>query len=267
MTFDNIFAMGDIHGSYKPIENFWLRNKDLFKFRPNNTVIILLGDVGTNYYLNNTDKKFKKKLSSFPFTYFCVRGNHEERISNVVSNSPMNWYEEKFFDNTVFVERDYPNIKYALDTVSFYNIEGLTALVLPGAYSADKYYRLERGWNWFKDEQLTKEEMELGKQEIEKHNYKTDLVFSHTCPVIYEPTDLFLPIIDQSTVDKSMERYLGEIEFKLDYKLWLWGHYHKYRVYPEYEGKQCIMLSAGQEAINVMNWIKYPKKEVQYGRY
>ena len=32
-----------------------------------------------------------------------------------------------------------------------------------------------------------------------------DLVLSHTCPIIYEPTDLFLFVVDQSTVDKTTE--------------------------------------------------------------
>ena len=36
---------------------------------------------------------------------------------------------------------------------------------------------------------------------------------------IFEPTDLFLSVVDQSTVDKTMERFLGEVEFGLDYQL------------------------------------------------
>ena len=81
---------------------------------------------------------------------------------------------------------------------------------------------------------------------------------SHTCPLAFEPTDLFLPVVDQSTVDKNMERYLGLIEYKLDYKLWLWGHFHAYRVYPQYQNRQCVMLSAGREVINVLDWLNNP---------
>ena len=54
--------------------------------------------------------------------------------------------------------------------------------------------------------------------------------------------DLFLSMIDQSEVDKTMERYLNQIEFSLEYRLWCFGHYHATRVYPEYEGKQTVML-------------------------
>ena len=57
-----------------------------------------------------------------------------------------------------------------------------------------------------------------------------------------------------------MERYLGEIEYKINYKLWLWGHFHDYRVYPRYQNSQCIMLSAGQEAINIQEWLEKPEE-------
>lgn len=67
-------------------------------------------------------------------------------------------------------------------------------------------------------------------------------MLSHTCPIIFEPTDLFLSVVDQATVDKSMERYLGEIEYKLDYEAWLWGHYHQFRDYPRTDGRKRLML-------------------------
>ena len=38
---------------------------------------------------------------------------------------------------------------------------------------------------------------------LEERNWQVDVVFSHTCPLKYEPVEVFLPGIDQSTVDKS----------------------------------------------------------------
>ena len=38
-----------------------------------------------------------------------------------------------------------------------YNINGKSILVIGGAYSVDKEYRLLKGWSWFKDEQPNKE--------------------------------------------------------------------------------------------------------------
>ena len=115
-------------------------------------------------------------------------------------------------------------------------------LVIPGAYSVDKYRRLEAGWSWFPQEQLSENERLAGLTLIEQQGWNCDLVLSHTCPVIYEPTDLFLSIVDQSMVEKDMERYLGQIEYQLDYKAWLWGHYHQFRDYPRTDEKYRTML-------------------------
>lgn len=49
---------------------------------------------------------------------------------------------------------------------------------------------------------------------------------SHTCPLKYEPREVFLAGINQSTVDKSTEVWLGTIEAKLQYEHWYCGHYH-----------------------------------------
>lgn len=254
--FKRIWVIADIHGSISPIENFWRRNRDLINFLKDTDCIILLGDVGANYYLNKKDTFFKSKLEQYPFTYFCIRGNHEERPSIVMNKNPNDWKIETFFEGSVYVEKTYPYIKYALDKVSIYNINGYKTLIIPGAYSVDKYYRLSRGWSWFNQEQLSLEEIEDGRRLIKENGYHFDLILSHTCPIAYEPVDLFLPEINQSSVDKTMERYLGEIEYNTTYKLWLWGHYHAFRIYPYHQNSRCIMLSDGYEAIKLDEWLK-----------
>ena len=52
------------------------------------------------------------------------------------------------------------------------------------------------------------------------------MVLSHTCPLDYQPIEVFLSGIDQSKVDSSTEEWLNEIEYELDYKKWYCGHYH-----------------------------------------
>ena len=69
-----------------------------------------------------------------------------------------------------------------------------------------------------------------------KNNSKFDYVLSHTCPINYIPQHLFLSFIDQSTVDKSMERYLQEIYELLDkdyLKKWMYAHYHSDEILPD----------------------------------
>ena len=159
-----------------------------------------------------------------------------------MEKNPDKWHHELFFGNHVLVENDYPYIKYAWDFPLLYHINEYSAMIFPGAYSIDKYHRLQMGWSWFEHEQLEEWEMEVGKEIIKLNDNKCDLVLSHTCPIMFEPTDLFLPHVNQSMVDKTMERYLGEIEFNLDYKAWCWGHFHQHREYPRTDDRRRLML-------------------------
>lgn len=239
-----LLMCGDIHGDFKPVRALY---EHMFKTRPltEEDVLICLGDFGANFFFNHRDEEYKKKLGKYKITYFVIRGNHEERPSLCMEKNPEKWHTETFWNNQVFVENDYPYIKYALDRPAGYEIptaQGtpIKTLVLPGAYSVDKYLRIANNWSWFPQEQCNKEEMEIGVDLAESD--KWDLVLSHTCPIIYEPTDLFLSVVDQSTVDKTTERWLGGIEYSMDYKLWCWGHYHSNRVYPKVENKEKLML-------------------------
>lgn len=63
-------------------------------------------------------------------------------------------------------------------------------------------------------------------RQLEKSDWKVDVVLSHTTPLKYEPVEVFLPGVKQSDVDKSTEIWLDQIEEKLTYEKWYCGHYH-----------------------------------------
>ena len=246
MDIKRVFLIGDVHGSPSPVQLFYEREKDILN---GNELLVLLGDSGLNYWGNKRDNVFKEELSSLPLKYFVLRGNHDRRPSTVDGMKKVD-----MFGNKVYVEDAYPNIFYAMDDVQLYNILGYKTLVIPGAYSVDKYYRLQMHYNWFEDEQLTDTEMNNGLLLCENMNWECDVVLSHTCPVSFMPYDLFLPQVDQSTVDRTMEQYLGSIEYKLNYKLWAWGHYHAYRLYPKEGDKQKVMLF-NDRVIDMKQWV------------
>lgn len=240
-----IYITADIHGSFKPIRDFYQYQKENNNSITNEDVMIILGDAGLNFFFNYRDRNLKEKLASYEMTYFIIRGNHEERPSICMQKNLESWHIETFWNNNVYVENDYPYIKYALDYPAEYDIPTasntpIKTLILPGAYSVDKYYRLKNKWSWFPQEQCTKEEMTIGEELAQSKLW--DLILSHTCPAIYEPTDLFLSTVNQSTVDKTTEHWLGGIEYNTNYKLWTFGHFHDLRVYPKYDDKQIVML-------------------------
>ena len=197
-----IYYTGDIHGSKFEVVRLCKR----FNLTKEDT-IVLLGDVGANYYGDSRDEELKEVFSRLKPTIFCIHGNHEIRPSNIPSYKTKEWN-----GGTVWYEEAYPNILFAKDGDVF-EIEGIKHLVIGGAYSVDKFYRITRGYGWWADEQQIREK-------------DFDIILSHTCPFKYEPREMFLAVIDQSTVDTSTERWLDTIEEMVDYKAWYCGHWH-----------------------------------------
>ena len=204
-----IYITGDTHRDFSRIYKL---EKDT------DNMLIVLGDVGINYYLNEEDKNYKEYLKKLKLKLFCVRGNHEERPENIST-----YKEVEMFGGEVFIEEEYPNLIFAKDGET-YNIDGKKILVIGGAYSVDKQYRLLHGYKWFKEEQLTKEEMDTILAKVKGKHF--DIVLTHTCPYKYEPREVFMQGLDQSKVDKSMEHFLDEIEENISYDKWYCGHYH-----------------------------------------
>lgn len=136
-----IYLTGDLHGNPTQVELFCnkmqLTEKD---------VIVLLGDVGANYYTGKRDRLMKRILSVQPVTFLCIHGNHEIRPQNIPDYHPTIWNGGR-----VFVSDEFPNILFAEDG-EVYDLDGKKALAIGGAYSVDKFYRLERGFGWWADE-------------------------------------------------------------------------------------------------------------------
>lgn len=204
-----IYITGDMHREFYRLHDIE-KNKD--------NMLIILGDAGINYYLDERDKLLKEQLNSYNIKLFCVQGNHEEKPKNIST-----YKEIDMFGGKVYIEEEYPNLIFAKNG-ELYDIDNKKVLVIGGAYSVDKNYRIIYGHPWFKDEQLSKEEKDniLNKYK----NEHIDIILSHTCPLKYEPTEVFMKGIDQSDVDKSMEQFLNKVEESINYDKWYCGHYH-----------------------------------------
>lgn len=204
-----IYITGDTHREFYRLHNIE-QNKD--------NILIILGDASINYYLNEEDEKLKEHLNNYNIKLFCIQGNHEERPENIST-----YKEVDMFGGKVFIESDYPNLIFAKNG-ELYTIDNKKVLVIGGAYSVDKDYRLTYGHQWFKDEQLSQKEMN---NILDKYKDKhIDIILSHTCPLKYEPTEVFMKSIDQSKVDKTMEIFLDKVEENVNYDKWYCGHYH-----------------------------------------
>jgi 3-oxoacid CoA-transferase subunit A len=210
-----VYITGDTHRNFSRVEFFCRQFETTVK-----DVMIILGDAGINNYGEEKDRQLKQILSRLPLTLFCIHGNHEQRPQSIVEYTESIWR-----GGVVFMEPEYPNLLFAKDGEVF-DFDGRKCIVIGGAYSVDKFFRLARGWNWWEDEQPSDEIKAQVEKRLEKENWRVEVVLSHTCPLKYEPTEVFLSGIDQSTVDKSTEEWLGSIEQHLQYEEWYCGHYH-----------------------------------------
>ena len=61
-----IYVTGDTHREFSRLSRLDLTKDDM---------IIVLGDVGINYYLDSSDDRVKKKLSKYPCSFFFIQDN------------------------------------------------------------------------------------------------------------------------------------------------------------------------------------------------
>ena len=210
-----IYVTGDTHGKFQRITDFCEHEKTSCE-----DIMIILGDAGINYNGWVLDREKKELLKTLPITLFCIHGNHEQRPDTIDSYAEKRWH-----GGIVYWEEDYPNLLFAKDGEIF-DLDGKQTIVIGGAYSIDKMIRVIYGYGWWADEQPSDEIKRYVEEQLEKRNWKIDVILSHTVPLKYEPREMFMTGVDQSNVDKSTEEWLDWIEEKLEYQKWYCGHYH-----------------------------------------
>lgn len=211
-----VYYIGDTHGRFDKILKYiydgTLTAKD---------VVVILGDAGFNYYGNNHGDLYnKRKLNTYGVKIFCIQGNHEQRPANIPT-----YKMRQFRGGKVWYEPEFSNILFAKDG-EIYDLDGKQSIVIGGAYSVDKWYRIKKGYKWFADEQPSQRIKHTVESKLAACNWHIDQVLTHTCPLKYTPVETFLPGVDQSKVDKSTEEWLDAIEDQLHYDRWLCGHWH-----------------------------------------
>lgn len=225
MKIINWFLTGDCHCQVPSrLKKFKAEYPDA---KPEETAIIILGDVGFNVFQDKRDYDLKQAASKFGYSLYCLRGNHELRAGQI---DTIIWAVDENVGGLVGTEPDFPLIHYFDDVIGQYTIDGLSILTFGGGYSVDKEYRLARGWFWNPQEQSTVVEMDSAAQHIDcSKTY--DMILTHVAPYNYRPTDLFLSMIDQSKVDNTMEKWFQNfLDTRIYWHCMCFGHYHKDRL-------------------------------------
>lgn len=211
----SVYITGDVHGDFSELQQW------CYAMRPKKKdIIVILGDVALNYFGDCRDHNRKKPVNAFGPEIFCVHGNHEMRPEDAGCYELMDWHAGK-----VWWQPEFPNLIFAKDG-EIYELGGKTVIVLGGAYSVDKSYRLAHGYRWFTTEQPSDEIKKFAEDQLDRAGWKVDVVFSHTCPYKYRPVEAMLPNLGQKTVDATTEEWLDQIEERLEYRKWYCGHWH-----------------------------------------
>lgn len=188
------------------------------QYPPDETAVILLGDVGLNIFRNNSDNRAKQHSSSLGYILYCLRGNHELRVSQVPGMERA-WDEN--VNGFIWLEPEFPLIRYFDDVAGQYNISNFSILTIGGAYSIDKDIRLQMGYFWNPKEELTSEEKEATLNLVKDKHY--NFILSHTCPYEFMPEHLLLP---QVKSNNAMEHFLSDLSNACIWDNWLFAHFH-----------------------------------------
>lgn len=255
------FVTGDIHGYFSDLSKRIKTNNI-----QTGDCLIILGDAGFNFFENTKDVILKQRSNNLGITLFSIQGNHEIRPENIPTykikewNGGEVWYEPEFpnllfaKDGEVYningnktlviggaysVDKYYRAARYYMQSGLFLPYDILQKLfdlaegkntTQKDKETVDNFLISDKAvptgcFGWWNDEQISEENKKKIEKTISSDN-NFDVILSHTCPLRYEPTEVFLPGLNQDTVDKSMETWLNTIEDKINYKKWYAGHFH-----------------------------------------
>ena len=232
-----IYVTGDTHGEFGRFskKKFRIKGMELTA----DDYVIVCGDLGLCWAKDKTFDYNCKTFEQKSYTTLWVQGNHENY--DMIEEFPIEeWHGGKVRhivrDKVILLERG-----------QVFDINGKTFFTFGGASSHDvqggildrnnidfdyerqkaKYsklpYRIIHE-SWWPQELPNEEEMEEGRRNLEKVNYKVDYIITHCC------SSGIQSVLDQGPgriyEDDILTDYLQELEDKLEYKHWYFGHYH-----------------------------------------
>jgi hypothetical protein len=192
------------------------QHRDFISFNEYNFLktdyVIGLGDFGLIWDKSEHEKQLIEQFERKHFTTLFLDGNHDN-ISLLNEYPIQNWNGGKvhYISDSV----------YHLMRGQVYTFDNKTIFVMGGADSIDKSHRKE-GIDWWKEEIPSEQEINEAMDNLDKYNWKVDIVLTHTAaPKIIKPYCKY-PI-----EDNRLYRFFNILEENLKYKHWFFGHFHK----------------------------------------
>ena len=232
-----IYLTGDTHADFTRLSKRYMKRKGFHLTADD--YIIVCGDMG---FCWAPDRTFVYNCNFFqekPYTVLWVQGNHEN-YDMIREFAVEEWHGGKVRhivrDKVILLERG-----------QVFHIEGKTFFTFGGASSHDIQggildrndpdFKLKliqarkKGLpcrilreSWWPEELPTEEEMSEGLENLGKVNYEVDYVITHCCSTSVQ--NILDPGPGQLYEPDVLTDYLEQIEGKVHYKHWYFGHYH-----------------------------------------
>lgn len=190
-----IYFLGDIHGVITD------GLKKYLSVAKEDDLLIILGDVGLNFYGTKENDIFDKDFLAVDKKIAFLDGNHEN--FPYINSFPIEAW------NGGRVHRINENIVHLMRS-EIYNIEDNTFLTVGGCVSSVKW---QREGPWYPEEVPAPEEIEKAYQNLEKHNNTVDYILTHK----YETVEA-----ERNTLE-GMTQFIDK---NVDFKRWYSGHWH-----------------------------------------
>lgn len=208
-----IFLTGDTHGD---VDHAKLNRKNFIEGREltKNDYVIVLGDFGTVWYSNESNKNQKMIdfYNSKKWTTLFIDGNHEN-FDELYKYPVETWNGGKIHrisDSIIHLMRG-----------QIFNIDNKKFFTMGGASSIDKESR-SLGISWWPQELPSYSEYEEALDNIEKSNYSVDYVLTHCCSSSTQNKLLG----NTSIIHDDLNKFFDNVENDLKFKHWYFGHYH-----------------------------------------
>lgn len=209
-----IYVTGDKHGALQ-LEDLYASNWPEGQSLTKNDYLIVAGDFGGVFYGGEKDSQVLDFYESCPWTTLFIDGNHEN--FDLLAKYPVNeWNGGK-------VQFIRPSIIHLMRG-QIYGIEGRTFFAMGGATSMDKDSRTD-GFSWWKEELPSGEELYEADKNLAACGNKVDYVITHCCSARqyyrYSPVDYY------SFFHDVLTDYFDELEKRVEFKHWYYGHHHE----------------------------------------
>lgn len=204
-----VFITGDVHGQRR-IQRLGLHDFPLGAELDKDDFVIITGDFGLVWADNSEHRYWLRWLEKRPFTTLFIDGNHEN--FDILDKLPTEeWHGG-------LVHRIGPSVLHLMRG-QVYEIAGATYFTMGGATSVDIPVR-KPGVTWWPREMPSSEEYELALLTLEEREWSVDYVITHCCASSVQAR------INASFANDELTYFLNDMEEKLDYRHWFFGHYH-----------------------------------------